>query len=321
MKIQCEIIRDILPLYAEDMVSQPTREMVEEHLDECEACAKELTVLRSQPIPTESGVTTLNRVKKAIRHRRTLAVMSVFFFVATLLIGGGLLLDAPIYLTAEQAIESVEALEDGTIRIHPTDIVATRGSQVGIGEDDPSLVGNYGVVYATKVFMLLCPQEKTPYEEMPEEVRELVSKEDWGTHRYQFDGGASSYNFWYLNPWDGTVETLLWDAGNAHPQVPLKKVNYHLAYYVVILAFMCAACAFLERKIRRSLLGKIVGGLGVFFGSVAVSVLIVTAGQLVELWGEFTEAFLESLIVAIPMCLCALCIRQLILLNRKDKGL
>lgn len=321
MKISCHVIRDILPLYAENMVSQDTRNLVEEHLTECEGCAGELAALRGKSLPAESGVTALNRVKKAIRRRRILAVMSVFFFVATLLIGGGLLLDAPIYLSAEQAIESVEALEDGTIRIHPTDIVATRGSQVGIGEDDPSLAGNYGVVYATKVFMLLCPQEKTPYEEMPEEVRELVSKEDWGTHRYQFDGGASSYNFWYLNPRDGTVETLLWDAGNAHPQVPLKNVNYHLAYYVVILTFMCAACAFLERKIRRSPLGKLAGGLGVFFGSVAVSVLIVTAGQLVELWGEFTEAFLESLIVAVPMSLCALCVRQLIYLNRQDKGL
>ena len=32
MKISCEIIRDILPLYAEGMASQATKEMVEQHL-------------------------------------------------------------------------------------------------------------------------------------------------------------------------------------------------------------------------------------------------------------------------------------------------
>ena len=33
MKIACEIIRDLLPLYAEDMVSEKSKEAVEEHLE------------------------------------------------------------------------------------------------------------------------------------------------------------------------------------------------------------------------------------------------------------------------------------------------
>ena len=163
MKISCDIIKDILPLYAEDMVSQATKDMVNDHLVECEGCTKELEALRSpKKLPVETDVNSLKRVGDAIRRRRILAVMSVLLFVGTLLIGGALLLDAPIYLNAEQAIESVEALEDGTIRIHPTDIVATTGSHVGNGDDDASLAGNYGVVYATKLHMLLLPKEKTP---------------------------------------------------------------------------------------------------------------------------------------------------------------
>lgn len=320
MKIQCEIIRDILPLYAEDMVSQPTREMVEEHLDECEACTQELEALRKpQKVPAEVDVTSLKRVGDAIRRRRILSVMAVLLFITTVLLGGALMLDANIYLTAEQAIESVEALEDGTIRIHPTAIVTTVGSYV-IGGPDDSL-GNYGVVYATRLSMLLFPKEKTPYESMPEEIKALVAEEDWGACRYQLDGGASSYNFWYVNPKDGTADTLLWDAGNPHPQEPLKNVNYHIAYYVVILAVLCVACVFFEKKFHSRWYGKLAGRFSVLFGSIAVSVMIVTAGQFVELRGEFTEAFQESLIVAIPMSLCVLCIRQLIHLNRQDKGL
>ena len=47
MEISCDIIKDILPLYAEDMVSNATREMVDEHLCKCDDCTKELASLIS----------------------------------------------------------------------------------------------------------------------------------------------------------------------------------------------------------------------------------------------------------------------------------
>ena len=39
-KISCHIIQDILPLYVDGIVSEDTKEMVEEHLRECESCRK-----------------------------------------------------------------------------------------------------------------------------------------------------------------------------------------------------------------------------------------------------------------------------------------
>ena len=57
MKISCDIIRDILPLYAEDMVSTATKEMVDEHLCECESCTAELENLRKPAkLPVEADV-------------------------------------------------------------------------------------------------------------------------------------------------------------------------------------------------------------------------------------------------------------------------
>ena len=41
MRNECNIVRDLLPLYTEDMVSKDSREFVEEHLNRCEACRKE----------------------------------------------------------------------------------------------------------------------------------------------------------------------------------------------------------------------------------------------------------------------------------------
>ena len=39
-KINCNVIQDILPLYIEDVVSDDTKELVEEHLQNCEICQR-----------------------------------------------------------------------------------------------------------------------------------------------------------------------------------------------------------------------------------------------------------------------------------------
>ena len=46
MKNECSIIRDILPLYVENMVSEDTAEFVKEHLESCPVCRAELEKLR-----------------------------------------------------------------------------------------------------------------------------------------------------------------------------------------------------------------------------------------------------------------------------------
>ena len=50
MKLDCEVIRDLLPLYAEHMASPASTALVEEHLQECEACRAELEQML-QPVP------------------------------------------------------------------------------------------------------------------------------------------------------------------------------------------------------------------------------------------------------------------------------
>ena len=46
MKNDCSIIKDLLPLYAEDMVSEETAEYVKRHLCDCAECQKELASLK-----------------------------------------------------------------------------------------------------------------------------------------------------------------------------------------------------------------------------------------------------------------------------------
>ena len=54
MKTDCDVIRDLLPLYADDVCSDASRQLVEEHLKDCPACTDILGRLRENEI--ESGL-------------------------------------------------------------------------------------------------------------------------------------------------------------------------------------------------------------------------------------------------------------------------
>ena len=47
MKKECSIVRDVLPLYFENMVSEETAAFVKEHLETCPDCAAEFEHLKS----------------------------------------------------------------------------------------------------------------------------------------------------------------------------------------------------------------------------------------------------------------------------------
>ena len=52
MNGECSVIRDLLPLYADDVCSSASRELIEKHLADCPECTEELEKIRSQEIET-----------------------------------------------------------------------------------------------------------------------------------------------------------------------------------------------------------------------------------------------------------------------------
>ena len=54
-KITCNVIKDILPLYIDGVVSEDTQKIVEEHLEECSLCRDEINKLKKTlVIPTNT---------------------------------------------------------------------------------------------------------------------------------------------------------------------------------------------------------------------------------------------------------------------------
>ena len=48
--VSCNIIKDILPLYLDGVVSDDTKKMVEEHLKECDQCRNEAMTLKQDVV-------------------------------------------------------------------------------------------------------------------------------------------------------------------------------------------------------------------------------------------------------------------------------
>ena len=70
-KISCNIVRDILPLYLDDVVCDETREMVEEHLQSCAACRAEASSMKKDVVlpASKSQRFAEAKVMKNIKHR------------------------------------------------------------------------------------------------------------------------------------------------------------------------------------------------------------------------------------------------------------
>lgn len=51
MKVTCDVIRDLLPLYLDGVCSEDSRQLVEEHLQTCESCRRELAQLQEEQKP------------------------------------------------------------------------------------------------------------------------------------------------------------------------------------------------------------------------------------------------------------------------------
>ncbi len=89
--MQCEIIRDLLPLYAEGLTGQAANREIEAHLAGCNACAKALEQLRvpvEQPEPqAEAWKAAVQKEKKTRRRRLALICTLALLFGIAICLG------------------------------------------------------------------------------------------------------------------------------------------------------------------------------------------------------------------------------------------
>ncbi len=114
MNKDCSIVQDLLPLYAEDMLREETKEFVDAHLAQCEACRAELAALKADVKPAPVSAQPLRDLKRQLRRRKLTAVLLAVALALTLAAAGFAYLTAPQYLPYSET-EWTVARADGAV--------------------------------------------------------------------------------------------------------------------------------------------------------------------------------------------------------------
>lgn len=142
MKISCNMIRDILPLYVEDMASQDTRDILEEHIASCENCKRRLEEMRTpEELPIDTDIAPLRNIQNTLRREKLqtiiLSVMvTLVFAVVTMAY-----LTAPAYIPYNENAVSIIEKDDGTVLLNFSEEVS------GFHVEQSPAADNSGYVY------------------------------------------------------------------------------------------------------------------------------------------------------------------------------
>ena len=96
MKISCNVIRDLLPLYYEDIASNDSRELVEAHCKECPKCAAVLEGMGKNEIIINDNGSALRQFMKDCKKNFN-GLLAAFCYMLLFIVGmaNGLLLSDP----------------------------------------------------------------------------------------------------------------------------------------------------------------------------------------------------------------------------------
>ncbi len=131
MSKECSIVRDLLPLYVEQMVSAETGEFVKEHLNGCEGCReayermKQLQSVAEQrkresnreEIEGRAEVAPLVNLKRKLWKQKVKTVLCTGLFLVALFVSAFALLSIPVYFPYEADLFTIEDNGDESITI------------------------------------------------------------------------------------------------------------------------------------------------------------------------------------------------------------
>lgn len=89
MRVECEVIQDLLPLYVEDLASEKSRELVEEHLRTCENCRIDVEKMQQEnpQVKYAQEVDPWKKIRRKIRRDKiTVGVIVAFLVVAVMIV-------------------------------------------------------------------------------------------------------------------------------------------------------------------------------------------------------------------------------------------
>lgn len=125
MNSTCNIIRDLLPLYMEEMASKDSCALIEEHLEQCAECKNELKEMKAfQLPPIDTDTSPLLKLKNTLRRKK---IQTVFFTMMLSIVTGVIaiaFLTAPEYIPYNEENMRINEIGNGTVLVEFGDSVS-----------------------------------------------------------------------------------------------------------------------------------------------------------------------------------------------------
>ncbi len=115
---KCSIVKDLLPLYVENMLQEDSKKFVEEHLADCPDCQKELKAMQqSGKVIVDADVVPLKKLKKKMledKIQTILFTMAMVFVIATAAFA---ILNSPRFFPYDENLMQITENENGKLLI------------------------------------------------------------------------------------------------------------------------------------------------------------------------------------------------------------
>jgi len=94
-KTDCSVVRDLLPLYIDDVCGAESKELVDEHLKQCRECTAEKIKMKGEiELPKDTGIKALMNIKITIskRVKRVIVILGSLLLTVIITVTAGILL-------------------------------------------------------------------------------------------------------------------------------------------------------------------------------------------------------------------------------------
>lgn len=310
MNITCNIIKDLLPLYADDMVSEDSKALIDNHLCTCDGCTKELEALKKMSkIPALVDTTSLRRVEETIRRRKILTAVTAMLTLVAVLVTGTIFLMTPVYLTAQQAIEGVELREDGGLAIDYASGIMGFGSTSFDSEDDEFFschTTRYdwfrSRLFGPKLWEMTQEEleryvqnnarEGESFQQAWDRIQDIhVDYGTWKTPKgsyfpnnltgdWELVSRTADKNVWFVNPHNPRNNTLIWNGAQKDTEGVYPWINETYLILFVCCLLLTAVLLLIARK-RTGRIWKLLRCFAILSACTAASILLVTGGSLI----------------------------------------
>lgn len=200
MNITCDVIRDLLPLYADDVCSPGSRELVETHLYSCRDCAGELRMMKADlPGVPLAEVDSAKAAGKAWKKNKVRSLILGLLIAA--LIGGlwyGLTVPNIVPVGEEHLqVDALYRMEEGTFYVELTVTDGFKHNFIRYRMED-------GRFYITPMQPIITSPEDPDF----------VERKNSGWHVVGHRECTALYVGW------GEDATLIWEEGMELPPAP-----------------------------------------------------------------------------------------------------